>query len=143
MSGTELHKLVKFVGGKINYKFAPWQAVNIAKNIGKVLGVVGIGLQVFSVVANATDDSEEKAYREIQKARQSFKENIDEVLSGLEREYNNMIDETLKSYGEMIGSVKEEKEESLKSLDRNSSYINRLERINEELMKLQVEINTI
>ena len=54
-----------------------------------------------------------------------------------------MIDETLKSYGEMIGSVKEEKEESLKSLDRNSSYINRLERINEELMKLQVEINTI
>ncbi len=143
VSGTELHKLVKFVGGKINYKFAPWQAVNIAKNIGKVLGVVGIGLQVFSVVANATDDSEEKAYREIQKARQSFKENIDEVLSGLEREYNNMIDETLKSYGEMIGSVKEEKEESLKSLDRNSSYINRLERINEELMKLQVEINTI
>lgn len=142
-SGTELHKFVKFVGEKINYKFAPWQAVNIAKNIGKVLGVVGIALQVFSVVANATDDGEEKAYREIQKARRSFKENIDEVLSGLEREYNNMIDETLKSYGEMISSVKKEKEESLESLDRNNSYINRLEKINEELMKLQVEINTI
>ncbi len=35
VSGTALHQTVKVVGNNLGVKFKPWEAVNIAKNLGK------------------------------------------------------------------------------------------------------------
>lgn len=137
VSGEPLHKFVKSIGEKINYKFAPWEAVKVAKNIGKILGAVGVIVQVISIFKDATNDKEETEYFKLQKARQEFRTSIEDIVKDMELEYKKIVKEVLDRYSEILEELEDLKESSLNNLDKNNEFNNRLKIINDELLKLQ------
>ena len=73
-SGSSVHQAVLSVGKAMGVKFQPWQAVNIAKNIGnvtKVLGPVLAALPVFLEVYDIIQ--EEKRNKELADGRRNIR----------------------------------------------------------------------
>ncbi len=99
---SNVHSIVLKVGHVIGFKFKPWQAVKITKGIAvgsQVLGVLGIGLEVFMQIKE--DRDEDKAALELKNNRQ--------IIRG---QFYNAADE-LEEYGR--GYVQENVVEPLDS----------------------------
>jgi len=84
-SGSTVHEVVLKAGHMVGFKFKPWQAVKIAKGVGvagKVLGVFGVGLNVFMQIKS--DQDEEKVRKEMRKDRQNIRSQFNEAASELQ-----------------------------------------------------------
>ena len=105
-SGSQLHNAVKFIGGKIGYKFKPWQAANIAKGIGNAAKFVGPALSalgLFFDVKETIDEAEqsERIAREQIKFRQSFVDTANE----LEQQYMEKIEGIFSEYRKITDRI--------------------------------------
>jgi 50S ribosome-binding GTPase/Dynamin-like helical domain len=60
VAGSGLHKTVLTVGEFVGFKFKPWQAVGIAKNVGNLAMVLGPALSLLAVAADAYSMHQEK-----------------------------------------------------------------------------------
>ncbi|MCW7555095.1 50S ribosome-binding GTPase [Endozoicomonas gorgoniicola] len=91
-SGSQIHQGVKFVGKMIGYKFKPWQAVNIAKNIGNfaryagpVLSLIGIGFQIYD------DIKQEECRQSLHKARADVRRDFLKISRDLDQDFQQQI----------------------------------------------------
>lgn len=91
-ANTALHKGVLSVGKAMGYKFKGWQAVNIAKNIGKGVAVLGAAVQIASIASEIHGEFQEEgnakklleAKRDIINDFQNFaSSNIEELREAL------------------------------------------------------------
>lgn len=141
VSGEALHKGVKAIGSKMGVKFKPWQAVNIAKNLGKTLGVISIGLGIWQVFSNVKEsEKEENQEREISEAKIELRENFIDIAKELEYEYQEHIEEVLKEYKGILEKINLQKEEKLESIDKDSELNKKLEHEKETLKQIQENI---
>ncbi len=73
-SGSTVHNLILKAGHFFGHKFKPWEAIKWARGAavaGRVLGALGVGVQVFMQLKS--DQDEEKARLELQKSRQNIR----------------------------------------------------------------------
>ncbi|MCR9504334.1 GTPase [Vibrio alginolyticus] len=92
VSGSSLHNGVKIVGKFFGVKFKPWQAVNIAKNIGNVarylgpaMAVIGVGLQIYD------DLKQEEQRTTMRDARADIRREFRKIAKDLEQQFQERI----------------------------------------------------
>lgn len=140
-SGSQIHKVVLAVGGKIGYKFKPWQAVNIAKNIGnfaKVLGPVTSVLGLLFDVKETVDDH--KKVQKIQQAQLKYRQSFIDIASDIESQYSNELNGIFDAYGEISTQLKTSRDSVQGMIKSNDEMTRRLLEIRNDLTEIQAEI---
>lgn len=106
-SGSSVHQAVLGVGKALGVKFQPWQAVNIAKNIGnvgKVLGPIAAALPVLFEVIDIVQ--EEKRTKQLASGRRKIREGFQDagahVVEQLESAGREYIDG---KYGTLVNEI--------------------------------------
>ena len=111
-SGSNTHNIVKIVGKQIGFKFKPWQAVNIAKNIGNVAKVAGPLVGVASLYLDYKDDQKEQENdRELLGIQNDVRNSYIEIGEDMYRELQSGTDEVNKNvFDSVITEIKNERE---------------------------------
>src|SRR5699024_5932101 len=63
-SGSTIHEFVKGAGAALGYKFKPWQAVKITKNIGNVAKVLGPLVSIAGFAMDVKENIDEATQNE-------------------------------------------------------------------------------
>jgi len=136
--GSDLHQSILGAGKVIGFKFKPWQAVGIAKNIGNaakvagpLLGLVGVGFEVWEILeqegkAEQMREAQGKVDREFVRIAHEAEQKIKEQVQQFEtRTYD---------YVEM--QIRAEREKYTKQQIGNSEQAEKLLKIQRQLIDL-------
>ncbi len=105
VAGSNLHKGVKTVGKAFGYKFKPWEAVGVAKNIGNAARFLGPAVGILGIAAEAHSQREEAKReqqkldisRDIQKQFQDISSNIKFQIDEQRLEFEQRIYDDIQS----------------------------------------------
>ena len=87
VAGSGLHQTVLAVGEFIGFKFKPWQAIGIAKNIGNAAKFLGPALSLFAVAADAYSMHQEKQQEQkMAEVRQDITSQFQAIAKDLENQ---------------------------------------------------------
>jgi len=89
VAGSGLHQTVLGVGKAIGFKFKPWQAVGIAKNIGNFAKCLG---PIFSVVALGLDFADIAKERELEQDMADARRQITSSFQKLAKDLENQVE---------------------------------------------------
>lgn len=133
-SGSNTNNLVKVIGKQIGFKFKPWQAVNIAKNIGNVAKVAGPLVGVTSLYIDYKDDQREQENdRKLLAIQNDVRNSYIEIGEDMYRELQSNTDEVNQNFFDnVIVEIKKESENIIfenKSLNNTSKQL--LEKVDE------------
>jgi Dynamin-like helical domain/50S ribosome-binding GTPase len=98
VSGSALHSGIYATGKFIGYSFKPWQAVNLAKNIGNAVAVVGVVLSIASIFMDAASEVEEV----------NNERKISEAKRDLINEYQNIALSLVKNFRDGLQNIEHE-----------------------------------
>lgn len=133
-SGSQVHTVVKQVGGFFGKKFKPWEAVKITGKIGKVakfvgpaLSVIGVGLDIYEKIKS------DKQIESIQKSKNQFFTEITNFGSSIIREIEKDITEYFKnSYDSRLELLNNQKIELVNSESQNSKFSEAIKKLDSE-----------
>ena len=127
-AGSALHQGVLAVGHFFGASFKPWQAVNIAKNIGnfaKALGPIAIAASIVMEVVDSV--KAKKQEKEAQEARQnalaSFSEQAASVVKQFKKQYNDYKKEAIGRKREVIKDIRDKRSMSIKLTDKTAKEL--------------------
>ena len=140
-SKSQLHKAVYDIGKQIGYNFKPWQAVNIAKNVGNVAKFAGPAIGVIGIVVDLKEAvNTQERIKAIEKAQIEYRESFVNIASGLESQYMDEISVLLSTYDDIIKKLQEDRNDR-QGLARANDEINRkLLEIRNSLVDIQMEL---
>ena len=98
VAGSNLHQAILATGKLFGAKFTPWQAVNLAKNVGNLMKVVGPVLVILSIIIDIAD--------EFQQAENEQK--VSEARRQVDSEFKLIADEIVKQFEIQLQSVEAE-----------------------------------
>ena len=134
-SGSAVHQAVLGVGKALGVKFQPWQAANIAKNIGnagKVLGPIAAALPVFFEVVDVIQ--EEKRTQQLTDGRRKIREGFQDagmkIVEQLETSGREYIDG---KYGMLINEISVMRRARINEANNLEEGGRKLREISEEL----------
>lgn len=139
VAGGQLHKFVYDVGKLLGHNFKPWEAVNLAKDIGNVAQVAGMGLAVLGLAFEAYQDHKQarradaEAELRLQVAA-SFAQLGEQVSTHFARELEDSVEPA------MLGPVEARLAEvrAMRLRDRATD-----EQAAEELIRLQADVSQL
>jgi hypothetical protein len=139
VSGSMLHTGIYSVGKLIGYNFKPWQAVNLAKNIGNGVAVVGLVLSVASLFADAASEVETaNNERKISKAKRdlinAYQTVADEILEQFRGGLHGIENELFGQVETVIGEARASHEQSQASSNQTLAAIVELRRLSNALL---------
>jgi GTPase SAR1 family protein len=142
VSGSSLHNGVKIVGEFFGVKFKPWQAVNIAKNIGNVarflgpvLAILGVGLQIYD------DIKQEKQRTTMRDARANIRREFRKIAKDLELQFQACILNTVNGiHCEEIQQIQSTLDEITTGNLQVSQQLTELSELEKELGNLIIKI---
>lgn len=86
--GSQGHQVIYNVGKFLGVKFKPWEAVNVAKHIGKAGRIIGVVGGILSVVAQIQEENQQEDHkRQLRDARDSIRQDYREVVRAIEAEF--------------------------------------------------------
>jgi len=120
VAGGGLHQGVYAIGKLIGFDFKPWQAVNIAKNIGNVAMVVGPVLGVVSLAMDVRAiKKEEERDQKLAEARRDITSQFIAIAKNLETQVESQLRELEgQVYGEIekqIAAARQQEESAIAS----------------------------
>jgi GTP-binding protein EngB required for normal cell division len=120
VAGGGLHQNVYTIGKLIGFDFKPWQAVNIAKNIGNVAMVVGPVLGVVSLAMDVRAiKKEEERDQKLAEARRDITSQFIAIAKDLETQVESQLRELEgQVYGELekqIAAARQQEESAIAS----------------------------
>ena len=134
-SGTGVHQGILTVGKTLGFKFKPWQAVNMTKDIaifGKVLGAVGVLYQIYQF--SQSKEEEAKRQHEIEEARNDIKVQFQEWA-------NTAYGEIAKQAREQVATIMDAPQKDLEDdLITIGEIREKMEAIKPTMQELQGEI---
>lgn len=105
-AGSNLHQTIYHLGKFARFNFKPWQAVNLAKNVGNVMKVVGPILSAVSVIVDIADARQEaKNERELANARREVDSQFLAIAHDFEQQFEKKRIEVEK---ELYGRVEQD-----------------------------------
>ena len=140
-SGSALHKAILEIGKNVGYKFKPWQAVNIAKNVGNVAKCAGPVISILGFLYNIkeTVDDNKKA-KEIEKKQLEYRQYFVDVVEDLEKSYADELKGVYDVYDEISSQVQDNRNKVQNTISSNNSMAIEMARIRERLVAIQKEI---
>ena len=92
--GTQTHRTVKTIGKTFGYKFKPWEAVKISKNIGNAAKFLGPAVALIGVVSEGYAIYEEsKRDQKILNVRRNIQQQFQGVANDLKLQMNGQLQE--------------------------------------------------
>ena len=109
VAGGDLHKGVLAAGKLVGFKFKPWQAVGIAKNIGNAAKFLGPALALVSLAADAyTMHKEREAEQKMSEVRSDITSQFKQIAIDLSQQIDNQLQEfETKVYGHLEQKIAE------------------------------------
>ncbi|AAV81376.1 GTPase domain-containing protein [Idiomarina loihiensis] len=106
-SGSSVHQTVLQVGKALGVKFQPWQAVNIAKNIGNVAKVLGPIMAALPIIFEGIDIyNEEKREKKIAEARRNIREQFQDAGDQITQQMKDSAGEFITAkYGQLLEEI--------------------------------------
>ncbi|MCP9932689.1 50S ribosome-binding GTPase [Cyanobium sp. Candia 9D4] len=97
VAGTTGHQLVYTVGKFLGKDFRPWEAVNIAKGLGQVVGILSIALAAYSVYDHVNEESkaeerQRQADNQLSEARSQIRKLAEAMAAQLQDTYQQEYD---------------------------------------------------
>ena len=141
VSGSALHQAILKIGQTIGFKFKPWQAVNIAKNVGNVAKCVGPAISALGFLYNIkeTVDDNRKA-KEIEKKQLEVRQYFIDVVDDLEKSYNDELKGVYDVYDEISSQVQQSRNKVQNVIMSNSNMAKEMNEIRENLVSVQKDI---
>lgn len=141
VAGSNLHNVIFSVGKFFGVKFKPWEAVNMAKNLGNVakaagpiLSIIGLGIEIASFYKSSENVNKLiNAKKEIYDQFLSVANNIENAFIQNYEEYKRQ------SYMVLINKISEIKEKQLndrKKANKISKYLEEKKQELEELLNI-------
>ncbi len=140
-SGSQIHKAVKGVGHALGYKFKPWQAVNIAKNIGNVAKVAGPVLSVLGLavdIKNSIDENNEA--KDIEHARIECRDSFRNIKEDVAKQYKDELRNMFTAFDDVTKQVQEDREKVQNILKKGDQTVMKLLDIRRDLQDIQSSI---
>jgi hypothetical protein len=142
VAGGSLHRGIYGVGKFLNFNFRPWQAVNIAKNIGNVAKFLGpllsVGLLAVDVYAVTQEEEQDKkladARREITSQFISIAKDLESQVEAQLREVEAQV------YGEIEKQIATARQQEEEAIVADNKWMGELAEIREELEEILREI---
>jgi hypothetical protein len=122
VAGGKLHETVKVVGKAVGYKFKPFEAVHIAKNIGNAAKFVGPAMALVSVaVEGYSMFAEHQRSEELTNLRRDIQNQFQKVANNISHEIDQQMLEFEKEIYDDIQVVisKEREQQNSKELNRS------------------------
>lgn len=137
-SGSSLHTFVLQAGKSFGMKFQPWQAVNVAKNIGNAAKFIGPAVQVIGVVLEIWQiHKEEKQSKLLSEAKLTVMAEFNEIGQKLKREFEDQLQEVEKETFDRISDEVEDAQNAYqKSISTNDEISKALLELRDELSAL-------
>jgi len=97
VAGTTGHQLVYSVGKFLGKDFRPWEAVNIAKGLGQVVGILSIAMAAYSVYDHVNEESkaeerQRQAEQQLSEARSQIRKLAEAMAAQLQEIYQQEYD---------------------------------------------------
>ena len=140
-SGSQIHNVVLNVGHAFGVKFKPWQAVNIAKNIGNVAKVLGPVISVLGLAIDIKDSVKESIEdKKVERARIECRQSFSDIESDVERQYMEELSNMFSSYDDVTKQVQEDREKVQNIMKKGDQTVKKLLDIRRDLMDIQRSI---
>lgn len=140
-SGSALHQTVLKIGQTVGYKFKPWQAVNIAKNVGNVAKCAGPVISVLGFLYNIKETVDDnKRAKEIEKKQLEYRQYFIDVVDELEKSYVDELKGVYDVYDEISAQVQKSRNSVQSTISSNNKMAQEMSVIREKLVLLQKEI---
>lgn len=145
VAGGGLHKAVLGVGKAIGFKFKPWQAVGIAKNIGNFAKFLG---PIFAVGALALDLAEVKKERKREQQMADARRQITSKFRKLAKDLEHQVEIQFYEFDEQVyGQIEQQIAEARKQnedvIASSDDWMKELITIRQEFEAILKEINPI
>lgn len=145
VAGSSLHKGVYTVGKLIGFKFQPWQAVGIAKNIGNVAMFLG---PILSFVSIAIEIKKIKEEHEREKKMADIRRDITSQFKAIAIDLEQQIEAQLREfesqvYGQLEQNIAEARQNTESAMDASHSELGKLAAIRQELEVLIQEVQKV
>ena len=126
--GGNLHKGIKAAGKLVGYKFKPWGAVGMAKNIGNAARFLGPAMGVAALAVELHSQNEERKHeqdklnvrRDIQKQFQDISVDIKAQIAGQLSEFEQQMYDDIQS---LIESEREAREFAISATSSNQTAL--------------------
>ena len=143
VAGSQLHKGVYVVGKFLNFNFAPWQAVNIAKNIsnvakfaGPLIGILSLGMTFYSM------GEEEKQDKKFSDARLEINSQFQTIAKDIESQVEAQVREReVQIWGEIEKHIAEARQEQEVAINSSSQWVGEISVIRKEFQDILRDIN--
>ena len=143
-TGSQIHKVVLVVGKNFGYKFKPWQAVNIAKNIGNVAKFLGPAVSVLGLLFDVKETiDDQKKVQKVQQAQLQYRQSFFDIVSDLESKYSNELNGIFDTYGEISTRLKASRDNVQDMIKSNDEMTRRLLEIRNDLIAIQAKIFSV
>lgn len=134
VAGSSLHQTVLAVGEFVGFKFRPWQAVGIAKNIGNAAMFLGPAL---SLVAVATDvysiHQEKQREQEMAEVRSDIISNFQAIAKDLENQIHLQFWEFEQQvYGEIDKQIAAARQQEESAIAASNTWVSQLAEIRKD-----------
>ena len=142
VSKSALTQGIKSVGKFVGFKFKPWQAASLSKNIANSMPYIGIILSVGSLFADIT--SEVEAVRndaKLRKAKRDLLNGFQNVAESVSTEFRKVAQEAMRElYGEVESFLAEMKENHEHELGASNDTIRQVALLRKECEQLLQQI---
>ncbi|MDJ0575569.1 MAG: hypothetical protein QNJ65_10440 [Xenococcaceae cyanobacterium MO_234.B1] len=138
VAGSGLHQTVLSVGKFVGFKFKPWQAVGIAKNIGNFAKCLGPILAVAALGLDMTEIAQErKKEQQMADARRQITSKFQTIAKDLEHQLEIQFAEfDLQVYGEIEKQIAEARKQNEEAIASSNNWM-------KELITIRQEFETI
>jgi len=143
VAGSQLHHTVRSVGESLGYHFRPWEAVNLAKNIGNSLMIVGNVVSVLGIgVAIYQKYQEHEAEQKLAHARLDITSQFIKMGESLRNQiYDQLSEIEIKLYSEIENKISEARRNQEQSIVVSNKGMQQITQIRNELESILQYIN--
>ncbi len=139
--GSKLHKFILAIGKNFGYKFKPWQAAKIAKNIGNIAKFAGPVLDAAGLAFEIKETIDEQALpAKIQQAKNECRQNFRNIANEIEEEYSEELKNAYMVYNEISEQIRESRSKVEALVKKNTDMMAELNAIRDELVLIQRDI---
>jgi small GTP-binding protein len=143
VAGSTAHQWVYQVGKLVGYKFAPWGAVNIAKNVANAMPFIGAALTMVSVAVEINASNEEKKQQEkFLDARLNVTSDFVRIAKDLESQVDGQIREfELQFFGDIEQQISEARQSEEAEIKNSNQYYSQLADLRKEFDIILIDIS--
>ncbi|MEG5171112.1 GTPase [Microcoleus sp. B3-D7] len=134
VAGSGLHQGVVAVGKFVGFKFKPWQAVGIAKNIGNAAKFLGPALAIVSVGVDILQmQQEHERERQMSDVRRDITSQFQSIAKDLENQIEIQLFEFEQQvYGEIEKKIVAARQEGEEAISASNTWVKQLAEIRKD-----------